>query len=544
MEACQSPRRPALLRTGGNGFSSGSGVHTLPGTPLVAMRSSRRTLTLVPLIALIFYDVSGGPFGVEDAVSSAGALLTILGFIVLPLCWSVPEALITAELSTAFPENSGFVAWVTAAFGPRWGFLEGFFKWLSGVTDNALYPVIFFTYLEQAAPWLFADSGWVLRGVMIVATNVGLTYLNYRGLHVVGQAAVGMTIVTLAPFVVMIAMGVVQGKVDVRNWFEMKPLRDVDWLSFMNVLFWSTNYWDTVSTLAGEVRRPSKTFPRALMYAVVLVVLSYLLPLLVGIGVAGAPGGEDGDAWKLGFFATVARRVGGPVLAWSMVVAAAVSQLGQFEAEMTTDSYQLLGMSERGFLPEAFSRRSTHGTPTLAIVFSSVGILIIGSLDFLLIVEMLNILYCLAEVLVFASFIKLRHDYSDLKRPYRVPFGTAGCVCMLAPASLLLVIMVLLPIFRGRWEVVIWVIVASVCGVGLYPMLQAMRERGSFRFVPQTPDDFFVFLHSLYSHAEEADGDDDDDDDDHDEEDEERALLLSGRESLERLSPRTTLFDE
>ena len=90
----------------------------------------------------------------------------------------------------------------------------------------------------------------------------------------------------------------------------------------------------------------------------------------------------------------------------------------------------------------------------------------------------------------------------------------------------------------------IWVIVASVCGVGLYPMLQAMRERGSFRFVPQTPDDFFVFLHSLYSHAEEADGDDDDDDDDHDEEDEERALLLSGRESLERLSPRTTLFDE
>ncbi len=532
-----SPRLPpTLLRTGG--FSSGSGVHTLPGTPLVALHSSRRTVTLVPLVALIFYDVSGGPFGVEDAVSSAGALLTILGFIVLPLFWSVPEALITAELSTAFPENAGFVAWVTAAYGPRWGFLEGFFKWLSGVTDNALYPVIFFTYLEQVAPWLFADSGWVFRGVMIVATNVGLSYLNYRGLHVVGQAAVGMTIVTLAPFVVMVGMGVVQGKVDVTNWFEVKPLREVDWLSFMNVLFWSTNYWDTVSTLAGEVKRPSKTFPRALMYAVVLVVLSYLLPLLVGIGVAGAPGGDDGDDWKLGFFATVARRVGGPALAWSMVVAAAVSQLGQFEAEMTTDSYQLLGMSERGFLPEAFSRRSKHGTPTLAIVFSSLGILIIGSLDFLLIVEMLNILYCLAEVLVFASFIKLRLEYADLKRPYRVPFGTAGCVCMLAPASLLLVIMVLLPIFRGRWGVVIWVIVASVCGVGLYPVLQQMRERGTFRFVPQTPDDFHVFLHSLYSHAE----DEDEDEDEEDERDEERALLLM--RGLERLSPRATLPDE
>jgi hypothetical protein len=49
----------------------------------------------------------------------------ILGFIVFPLAWSVPEALITAELATAFPENSGYVAWVSAAFGPFWGFQEG-----------------------------------------------------------------------------------------------------------------------------------------------------------------------------------------------------------------------------------------------------------------------------------------------------------------------------------------------------------------------------------------------------------------------------------
>ena len=41
---------------------------------------------------------------------------------ILPLVWSVPEALITAELATTFPENSGYVAWVTAAFGPFWGF--------------------------------------------------------------------------------------------------------------------------------------------------------------------------------------------------------------------------------------------------------------------------------------------------------------------------------------------------------------------------------------------------------------------------------------
>lgn len=58
----------------------------------------------------------------QDAVSAGGPLLAILGFLVLPLIWSVPEALITAELATTFPENSGYVAWVTAAFGPFWGF--------------------------------------------------------------------------------------------------------------------------------------------------------------------------------------------------------------------------------------------------------------------------------------------------------------------------------------------------------------------------------------------------------------------------------------
>lgn len=47
---------------------------------------------------------------------------------------------------------SGYVAWVTEAFGPFWGFLEGLFSWISGVTDNAIYPVMFLTYLDAAWP--------------------------------------------------------------------------------------------------------------------------------------------------------------------------------------------------------------------------------------------------------------------------------------------------------------------------------------------------------------------------------------------------------
>ena len=74
-----------------------------------------------------------------------------------------------------------------------------------------------------------------------------------------------------------------------------------------------------MSTLAGEVANPHKTFPLALMLAVILVILMYLLPLLACLGVM-----TDTADWKLGFFATVARQVGGQWLAWWMLAAAAV----------------------------------------------------------------------------------------------------------------------------------------------------------------------------------------------------------------------------
>lgn len=144
----------------------------------------------------------------------------------------------------------------------------------------------------------------------------------------------------------------------------------VQWIPFLNIMFWNLNYWDTVSTLAGEVKDPGRTFPRALAAAVVLVVSSYLFPLIIGVGVA-----PDSSDWTLGYFAGVAQKVGGRWLAWWVVLAAAISQLGQFEAEMSTDAYQLLGMAERGFLPAALAQRSDHGTPTLAICLSSIGIM-------------------------------------------------------------------------------------------------------------------------------------------------------------------------
>ena len=81
----------------------------------------KQYLKLLPLTILIFYNVSGGPVGLELAVRAAGNLYAIIGFLVAPLLLSLPEALMTAELGSAFPHACGGIAWTEEAFGETIG---------------------------------------------------------------------------------------------------------------------------------------------------------------------------------------------------------------------------------------------------------------------------------------------------------------------------------------------------------------------------------------------------------------------------------------
>jgi amino acid transporter len=54
----------------------------------------------------------------------------------------------------------------------------------------------------------------------------------------------------------------------------------------------------------GEVDNPSRTFPRALLWAVLLVVASYFLPTLAALGIT-----VDSADWELGYYGKVAQQV-------------------------------------------------------------------------------------------------------------------------------------------------------------------------------------------------------------------------------------------
>lgn len=407
----------------------------LPTTVATTTIKSKK-LTLIPLIFLIYFEVAGGPYGEEPAVKAAGPLYALLGFMIFPFIWSIPEALITAELSTAFPGDGGFVIWADRAFGSFFGSLMGSWKFLSGVINIAAFPVLCIDYLKKVIHPL--ESGWP-RSLAIMVSTCILSFLNFTGLTIVGYVAVLLGLVSLSPFIIMSLAAI--PKIKPHRWFSsgQKGLKK-DWNLFFNTLFWNLNFWDNVSTLAGEVDRPQKTFPVALLVAVIFTCVAYLIPLFAVIGAVNV----DQSQWDSGFHATAAEIIAGKWLKIWLEVGAVLSAIGLFEAQLSSSAYQILGMADLGFLPKFFGIRSKKfNTPWVGILVSTLITLGVSYMDFESIVASANFLYSLGMLLEFAAFIWLRMKRPQLKRPYRVPMKLPGLVIMcLIPSGFLVVIMV------------------------------------------------------------------------------------------------------
>jgi len=95
------------------------------------------------------------------------------------------------------------------------------------------------------------------------------------------------------------------------------------------------NYWDSISTLVGEV---------VLGYFPFVLVATIVVPF-------------NRELWTDGYFSIIADIVGGVWLWWLQAIVA-MSNMEMFVAEMSSDSFQLLGMAERGMLLEFFGKRS------------------------------------------------------------------------------------------------------------------------------------------------------------------------------------------
>jgi amino acid transporter len=386
-----------------------------------------RRLGLLSLAAVIFFNVSGGPYGIEDTVSTFGPGLALLLLILTPLVWSLPVALVMSELAAAIPDEGGYVAWVRRAFGPFWSFQVGWWSWVDSFVDVAVYPALF---VEYARLW-WPDIGPVERWLLALVFIWGLTLLNVLGVRLTGRAAVVCAGLCLAPVLVFALVSLLQVRTEPwLPWFAPGH----GWRSFgfgLAVVMWNYSGWDTPATVLGETRGPERAFPAATGLSLAVITLAYLLPIGAALGTGG-----DWRSWKAGALPLIAAGVGGPLLGHFVGLGAVTSAAGLFLSLLLTNSRLPYVLARDGQLASAFGAvHHRFATPWVAVVVSAAlySVFVAFSFQELIVINMW--LYSLSLLVELAAFLRLRQLEPRLPRPYRVPGGRPGAFGATVPPA-------------------------------------------------------------------------------------------------------------
>jgi amino acid transporter len=314
--------------------------------------------------------------------------------------------------------------------GPFWGFQEAWLSLAASIFDMAIYPKLFTEYLARVYPDLSNESiKWAIGMAMIVTCVV----MNIRGARLVGGSSVVMTVAMLGPFVVLTVLALARSPVPVE---EEAPAESFAFLGGLLAAMWNYMGWDNASTIAGEVERPQRTYPLAMIAAVTLVTITYVLPVLAASRTGMAPADWSDGAWV-----QAGKVVAGPALGIAIGVGGMISAFGMFNALILSYSRIPVVLAEDGYLPAIFQRRHPRtGAPWVAIVACAAAWTLALQLDLRRLFILDVVLYGLSLLLEFLALIYLRIREPELPRPFRVPGGMPGAVLLGAGPALLIAV--------------------------------------------------------------------------------------------------------
>jgi amino acid transporter len=277
----------------------------------IAPKKKSVRLTLWPLVAATFFMVSGGTYGTEDIVHGAGYWRAIVVLLLTPILWSLPTAFMIGELSSALPCEGGYYAWVRRAMGDFWGFQEAWLSLVASIFDMAIYPTLFVAYLTRLFPW-FSEGH---RGVMVgLAVVVVCTLLNIAGVRVVSTTSLWLFFLLSSPFLLVVVLAPLKYAA-LFHAVTTPTTSKVDMIGGLLIALWNYMGWDNASTIATEVERPQRTYPKAMLLSVLVVALTYIVPV-AAVWATGLPA----SSWETGSWADIAGMLGGPILRIGLVV--------------------------------------------------------------------------------------------------------------------------------------------------------------------------------------------------------------------------------
>jgi amino acid transporter len=402
-----------------------------------------RKASLVQLVFMIYTAICGGAYGLEPMISACGPGIALTTLIVLPLVWATPMALACAELSANHPVEGGYYRWARQAFGDQVGYLSGFLTWFGLFATNALYVVLFTGYLERWLPGLTPGTRFLI-GAALVWTCV---LLNWLGIRLVGTSSVIMMGFVMLPFVLLVAIGLVNWQVNPFVPFAA-PGKSVSvaFTEGLLIAFWLYSGYEKLSVLAGEVEDPVKAFPRALAIAVPLSAASYVLPTLVAVA-ANADWSQWGDL----YFTTAAQKLGGGAFSALMAFGALVSNAGLLLVTITGQSRLPMVLADDGLFPSVFQKRSArYGTPTVSLVTGGIVMTLLTLFPFANLISLYATVQALAYLLVYSSLFRLRGPAKP--GAFRIPLSTGVLGALVTPGAVLMTLVVVLGLQREIWK--------------------------------------------------------------------------------------------
>jgi amino acid transporter len=410
-----------------------------------ATRAALRKAAVLPFVFVMYAYTTGGPFGLEDMVTTSGPGLTLLYLLCIPLFWCIPVSLVAAELTTAIPVEGGFYRWVRVGFGDFWGFQAGWWNWSASFLLAAAYAVLFTDYLTFFVPAL---AGWTHYMVSVVVVAL-IGYINVRGIQMVGTVATILGTLILMPVVAMCAIAAAKWQ---HNPFA--PLIPPHLPPFqvfgvgLALGLWLYSGYEQVSSVAEEVENPQRNYPRALAMVVPLSIATYFLPTVLALAALG-----NWEKWHTGFFSNAAQMIGGPWLGFAMTMAAMITNLSLLNATVLTSTRMPSTMAEDGYLPAVFAaKHPRYGTPWIAILASSAVYALLAQKTLAQLLTVYIGLRIAVTVMTVLAAWRLRKTKPKLVRPFRIPWGRAGLLyVVVAPLAMSVVAVAGSDPFARRW---------------------------------------------------------------------------------------------
>lgn len=425
----------------------------------------------IALVPIIYFAVSGGPYGLEEIVSSVGPFFTLLLIVLVPILWTIPETMIVAELSSTYPVQGGYYKWVQMGLGNFWGFMEGWWSILYNLIDLSLYPILFTTYLKLLFPTL---DFWTIYLIQLSLIWI-CVFLNILGIRIVGNVLAGLQAFIVLIFLYFVLSSAFHVNFDFKSVLRMPEEISLSTLAFaLSLGFWNYIGFDGGSTVLGEIHNPSKNYYKAMFLTILIIVAVYFFPILAGVCIQ-----PDWQNWTFGEFTKIANLMGSPILGILLAAGGMVFTCGLFNSLILTSTRVISTMAQDGWLPNVFGKiHKKYDTPHITILLAGMVYSLLVLVGFHKLIVFDVFLFLIAMFLEAVTLIVLRNKNPQAESNFKIPFGKVGMYFVVGLASFMILLMSVIFFFELKSSPLSFVVSLTLVlsGIPIYLLILLRRK--------------------------------------------------------------------